>query len=202
MKTNEQFISGVYQKAKFIKKRQNITKAITSTAVAVVVVTGVTTYDQNKSYPMMIDDTMLTQRMSLEMSNIEELVEGSDMIAHCYVERIGKSYYNNDGNMMTDVTLSVKSSYKGNNTYRQLILSVGGGYDSDKDYLTPYQEHFAKDEHVLLFMVDDDNNDDDQLSLTPMRNSKATLYGITDDTYYFINGAGDILCADDLFTND
>lgn len=192
MKSNREFLDGVYTKAEALKtepqkiQKFSLTKKYTGIAVAaaVLLVAISPSLFFNSSTPMYVpDEAMLHSpyaiRIQSETSDLSQIVNEADVVVTAKVTKINKSVYEKDNNnMTTTVELKAENIYKGELNNESFQVCVMGGYDKKTNTYFPYEATFEKDEDTLLFLTKSTN------SSTPTAASSAYSLSLSSQSKY------------------
>lgn len=168
MKSDREFLDGVYEKAKSLPQKKEKTAnpfritfmkrysgVIAAAAVLVAVISPILNF--NSTTMMHVpkgfseNEPFGARAFSMPNLNASQIAEGSDLILRAKVTKINDSVYENE-NLTTDIELAAKDIYKGKLDAKKIDLTVYGGYDAKtKDYI-PYEAMFECNEDTILFL--------------------------------------------------
>lgn len=186
MKTDREFLDGIYERAEKLKEQETqpvkksafkIYKNYIVSAVAAVLLIIII-------YPLThLDKTVQKNSVSeLERSlpfsiklaqpiNLSQLAKESDVIVKAKVKKIEKTVYEKDKDIMrTTVTLNTQEVYKGSKDTKKIKIIVDNVCEFKNEANSSVQEEFKKDEITLLFL----NKTDNEYILSTNTDSKYT----------------------------
>jgi hypothetical protein len=204
MKSDRDFLNGVYHKSEALKQIDSARPpfAFTRKYKAFIVAAALTLVIA----PSLYFSTLPTMKISTEYNNqtpqiarfrsfgdIREVIEQSDLVVRAKVKDIDKSVYEND-NITTTVELRPKEIYKGTLETKTIELVVNGGFnEATKTYLQ-YEAIFKRNEDTLLFLT----KINDKYILTCSSQGKYTYVKTTDKDRAYQGSDGGILTLSEL----
>lgn len=203
MKTDEDFIQGIYEKAEILKKDEKaIAKIIllkphknvfvktiaVAAAFMLVAASGIAYLNQpTMETPAEYAKDMPMAMRAMMAPDINMVMENSELILTAKVTKIEKSVYDEENSrIITNVKLRPTEILKGEFTAKSLIIKVGGGLDKENDSFEPYEAVFERSEEVLLFLVPEnisgtsDNSSSDKISYI-LSNGELSKYSLQDN---------------------
>lgn len=211
MKTDREFLNGIYQKAEELEHHKESEtakisifqrKATPIIAAAVFLMIVLPTAWFGRSFPM--KEQLLSMERAITPFAIaaepielttQELIEQSDYIIRGKVKKIEKSVYENENNIVTDVIIKISDSYKNKLFSKQIRLRVNGGYDKKTDVYIPYDAFFEKSEDVLLFL---DKTDEGYYTLLAGNQSKLTYQETIEGNRVYCDTNGKTISVSEL----
>lgn len=217
MKTDNEFLMGVYNKAHsyssleekpkgFDQPKQNHFKryiGIAAAAVLIAVVAPSLYFLNNVSYEMYEPVNTKTRTnepvaaaFTAESVNTDEFINGSELIVTAQVKKIDKSVYeySDTNHMTTTVTLKVSQFFKGDGE-STIKLKVNGGYDQKTSNFVPYEATFKKKEKVLLFLV---KSGDNEYTLRNSAYGKYSEVNATEQSGVYMTKDGETITIEEL----
>lgn len=178
MKSDREFLDGIYEKARFseklieeqkskiinIKPKKSILMRLTAAAAAIVLVaTPISIYlnQPQMTVPQQAaGDLPMSIRAMTIRPDAQMLADNSELILTAKITKIEKSVYDEGkSRIITSVKLRPTEIIKGDFTQKNLHLKVNGGYLKKSDAYEPYEAVFEISEDVLLFLkLDEDKN--------------------------------------------
>jgi hypothetical protein len=204
MKSDRDFLSGVYHKSEALKQADSARHpfAFTRKYKGFIVVAALTLVIG----PSLYFSTLPTMKNSIEYNNqtpqiasfrsgvdIREVMQQSDLVVRAKVKDIDKSVYENN-NITTTVELQPKEIYKGTLETKTIELVVNGGFnEATKTYLQ-YEAIFKRNEDTLLFLT----KINDKYILTFSSQGKYTYLKTEDKDRTYRGSDGGILTLSEL----
>lgn len=199
MKSDRDFLNGIYHKAEVLKKldyaekKPNL-KLNSKWLIAAATLTLVVSLNiyNNTSTPMKIqaDNSRQTPSAARFINSIDiaSLTEDADIIVRAKVNKIHKSVYENNI-LTTTVELSSKEILKGTLENKNIDLVVMGGFDKKSNTYVDYEAIFDRNEDTLLFL----NKIDGKFYLTYSSQGKYTHLKTSDTEITYKGSSGEII---------
>ncbi|MEG0692516.1 MAG: hypothetical protein RR444_05480 [Oscillospiraceae bacterium] len=172
MKTDREFLDGVYQKARLLEDNLPPTLKITRVSISkkslvaaaiffLLAIPSVYYYNQPKmEAPAGFKSNMPMAIRGFMLFNIESLTANSELILTAKVTKIDKSVYDKDkSSIITNVKVKPTEVLKGLTDTNLLDIKINGGYDKKSKTFVEYEATFKRTEDVLLFLNKDPNSD-------------------------------------------
>lgn len=171
MKTDREFLDGVYAKAKLIEENPPKTQKTihftplkrtfaAAAAFIVVAASSLLYFNQPKmevpaSYQA--SAPMAIRAFGVAELNLENLANNAKLIVTGKVTQIKKSVYDEEkSSIITSVTVKPTQLLKGETAAKQLDIAVTGGYHKQTDTFIDYEAIFERSEDVLVFLTWDE----------------------------------------------
>lgn len=204
MKSDRDFLSGVYHKSEALKQVDatrhpfEFTRKYKGFIVAAALTLVIA--------PSLYFSTLPTMKNPTEYNNqtpqiarfrsvvdIREVMEQSDLVVRAKVKDINKSVYENH-NITTTVELQPKEIYKGILETKTIQLVVNGGFDKATQTYLEYEAIFKRNEDTLLFLT----KINDMYILTCSSQGKYTYLKTADKDRTYKGSDGEILTLSQL----
>lgn len=177
MKTDREFLDGVYEKAERLRgmdavskkavpirqKRRVLWRGAVSAAGLCLLLAGGLFFSENQP-KMEIPEgyTNMMEKIPMELNGIEpraivevDPVTEADLIAAGKVSAIGKSVYEQENQtILTMVTVTLTERYKGDAATDEVNVAVTGGINEEDHTYLDYEAVFRRGENVLLFLTE------------------------------------------------
>lgn len=204
MKSDRDFLNGVYHKAESLKQIDSAKKSFVFAAkykgfivaASLTLVIGLSIYLSTlPTMKVYTDYNNQRPQLARFRSNVEiiDITEQADLVIRAKVKKIGKSLYEND-NITTTVELSPKEIYKGNLESKTIEVVVDGGFDKETKTYFEYESIFKRNEDTLLFL----NKINDKYVLTCSSQGKYTYLKSTDKEITFQGSSGEVLTLSEV----
>lgn len=162
MKSNRDFLDGVYSKAEEIRLENNIKKSIInkkyykySSVAALIILIPMLLFANSRLGYQEIPGTNMIRTISEPSSYFSE----ADFIVIGETKEIGKStYVENDNYIYTDITIAIDEVLLGDLEDQDIILRVNGGKAKKEKVYSLMEGEFTKGKRSLFFLVKSDEN--------------------------------------------
>ena len=159
MKSNRDFLDGVYSKAEEIRLNNNIKTMINkkyirySSAAALIILIPMLFFANSRLGYREIPQISMVRTLSNPSSYFNE----ADLIVIGEIREIGKSTYVEEENYIyTDITISLDEVLLGEFKAKEIILRVNGGKDKKAKVYSPMEGEFNEGERSLFFLIKSD----------------------------------------------
>ena len=172
MKTDREFLDGIYEKAtalddatptkvKITYLQRNIKMlAIVAGFIFVAIPSLLYFNQQTMEVPTEFQTTAPIGIRGFSMFDESTLADDSEIILTAQVTKIDKSVYDADNSsIITNVSIKPTEVLKGSVDSKVIEVCVNGGYDKKSDTFVAYEAIFKRSEDVLLFLNKDPNSD-------------------------------------------
>ncbi|NLC03430.1 MAG: hypothetical protein GX787_04020 [Tissierellia bacterium] len=160
MKTNREFLNGVYAKAEILEKEKNKSKKsprmfyrFGSIAALIILIPTIFFWNSNRAYEELISP-MMVRTIDDPMSYFGE----ADFIVIGKTEKINESQYIKEGNYIyTDIDINIMEVLKGEVNDGAIVIRVNGGKVKKEKLKSKMDSEFIKGENSLLFLRKDES---------------------------------------------
>ena len=160
MKSNREFLDGIYSKAEELEKERTKPKrtrriyyGIASIAAMIILIPTIFFWNSNIGYEE-ISSPMLVRTMNDPSSYFLE----ADFIAIVNTKEIGISHYEKENNYIyTPVTLLIKETLLGEILESEIVLRVNGGKVKKEKVWSKIDSNFIEGKNSLVFLSKDEN---------------------------------------------
>ena len=201
MKSDREFIDGIYDKAKKIdvtQKHKNnmIINYYFKPAIVVALILIVSPFiifpSFNKSTEIpkgYTNKTPITRGFSIS-PDLDSMIQQSDLIIRGKITDIFKSEYEDNGLLFTEIEVKQIETFKGQDNKDHIILKIRGGFDEISKTYVEYEANFKEKEDTLLFLKRIDNS---TYELTFSTSSKYTYLSKSNGDRVYISSDGEEL---------
>ncbi|MFZ2539009.1 MAG: hypothetical protein WAX04_08915 [Oscillospiraceae bacterium] len=168
MKTDREFLDGIYQKAKLMQESEppkskirsfTLHKKILVAAAAFILVAIPSTAHFNQQETQVPATYSMDAPMairSLNVLDVETLAANAELIVVGKVTKIEKNIYDKDNSsIITTVKVKPTEILKGATDAKLLDIKVKGGYDEETKTFDENEITFKRSENVLVFLEQD-----------------------------------------------
>lgn len=160
MKTNREFLEGVYSKAEALEKERTknyktprINYRFASLAAMIILIPAIFLWNSSRGYQELASP-MVVRTMNDPTSYFYE----ADFIVIGQTEEVGKSQYVKEDNYIyTDITIKIDEILKGQIDEEEIVLRVNGGKVKKEKLWSQMDSEFIKGKHSLIFLSRDDS---------------------------------------------
>ncbi len=202
MKTDREFLDGIYQKAKLMEENKNEKVKITyftphkkalvaAAAFILVAIPSIINLNQPqmKTPTNYKSDKPMAIR-SFNVLDVETLITNSDLILTGKVTKIEKNVYEEDkSRIITTVKVKPTEILKGKAETNMLDIKINGGYNEKTKSFIEYDTTFKRYEDVLVFLEHDADS------------NSYIVSGSSQGKYTYLNSLNDVknyIGADDV----
>lgn len=160
MKSNREFLDGVYSKARTLEKEttkpiktQRMYYRFASIAAVIILIPTIFLWNSNIAY-----EEITSPMMIRTMNNPSSYFYEADFIVVGKTEELGKSQYVKEDNYIyTPVTLSIKETLLGEIHESKIVLRVNGGKVKKERVWSKIDSNFIEGKNSLVFLSKDEN---------------------------------------------
>lgn len=160
MKSNRDFLDGIYSKAEELEKEMNkgsksprINYRFASIAAMIILIPTILFWNSNRGYQELASP-MVVRTMNDPSSYFYE----ADIIVIGETEEVGKSQYIKEDNYIyTDITIKLDEILKGQIDEEEIVLRVNGGKVKKEKVWSQMDSEFIKGKHSMLFLIRDES---------------------------------------------
>ncbi|MBU5436837.1 hypothetical protein KQI42_02385 [Tissierella sp. MSJ-40] len=169
MKSDREFIDGIYNKAKkidIIQKHKNnmIINYYFKPAMVVALILIVSpliifsSFNKSTEIPKgYTNKTPIARGFSIS-SDLDSMIQQSDLIVRGKITDIFKSEYEDNDLLFTKIEIKQIETFKGQDNKDHIILKIRGGFDKKSKTYVEYEANFKEKEDTLLFLKKIDNS--------------------------------------------
>lgn len=160
MKTNREFLNGIYAKAEVLEKEKNkrvkgpsMFYRMASIAALIILIPTIFLWNSNRGYEELASPTMV-RTIDDPISYFGE----ADFIVIGKARKINESQYVKEGNyIFTDINMDIIEVLKGEINNGEIIVRVSGGKVQSEKLKSKMDSEFIKGKNSLLFLSKDES---------------------------------------------
>ena len=201
MKSDREFIDGIYDKAKKIDITQEYKKDMPinyyfKPAIVVALILIVSpfiifpSFNKSTEIPRGYTNKAPIAREFSISPDLDTMIQQSDLIIRGKIIDISKSEYEDNGLLFTKIKVKQIETFKGQDNKDYIILKVKGGIDKRSKTYVEYEANFKEKEDTLLFLKRIDNS---TYELTFSTFSKYTYLSESNGDRVYISSDGEEL---------
>lgn len=160
MKTNREFLDGIYSKAEELQKETTkdyktprINYRFASIAAMIILIPTIFFWNSNRGYQELVSP-MMVRTMNDPSSYFYE----ADFIVIGKTEQVGTSQYVKEDNyIFTDITIKIDEILKGQIDEEEIVIRVNGGKVRKEKVWSQMDSEFIKGKTSLVFLTQDNS---------------------------------------------